>query len=35
LRLTLTFSKLGPIRLAEPITLEFDRTILYGRNAQG
>jgi energy-coupling factor transporter ATP-binding protein EcfA2 len=33
--LTLTFSKLGPIRLAEPITLEFDRTILYGRNAQG
>jgi energy-coupling factor transporter ATP-binding protein EcfA2 len=33
--LTLTFSRLGPIRLAEPITLEFDRTILYGRNAQG
>ena len=33
--MTLTFSKLGPIRLAEPITLEFDRTILYGRNAQG
>ena len=31
----MTFSRLGPIRLAEPITLEFDRTILYGRNAQG
>jgi energy-coupling factor transporter ATP-binding protein EcfA2 len=33
--LTLTFSKLGPIRLAEPVTLELDRAILYGRNAQG
>jgi energy-coupling factor transporter ATP-binding protein EcfA2 len=33
--LTLTFSRLDPIRLAEPTPLEFDRTILYGRNAQG
>jgi predicted ATPase len=35
LRLTLKFSRLGPIRLVEPATLEFGRTILYGPNAQG
>ncbi len=35
MKITLTLSALGPIRLSEPATMEFNKTILYGRNAQG
>jgi predicted ATP-dependent endonuclease of OLD family len=34
-KITLTLSALGPIRISEPTTMEFNKTILYGRNAQG
>jgi len=34
-KITLTLSALGPIRLPEPTVMEFNKTILYGRNAQG
>jgi len=34
-KITLMLSALGPIRLSEPTTMEFNKTILYGRNAQG